>query len=396
LRLRARREPVPFRFLPEGRAREGRPRPPGLPGAVLRRRNAHRRERGDGGRFGPARGARPRAARPARVPPGRRSARHPLEADRAHWRDGLHGARERAESPPVDPVRQRGRRARRSLPARALRAAGERGGDRRRPAPRARLRGRADRARRADPLRRRLSPAARGAHGPRADPGGAPGERAAVRQRPARALTRDPARAGGRGMSLRFGRGKREALGWLALVAPIPLPWNEVLEWPVFVAYAGIVVLFLRRARRDPERWLPRWAMNLIGLAYLPFGWLDLAVLGHGRIVGPILHLGLFALLVKLFSLAREADKWQAAIGIFFLFLAAMGTSVHPSIVLYVALFAVAGLSLLVRFAWYHVLAQFGRDEAELGPVPLRGFVAVATVASLLVAVPFFALLPRI
>jgi len=197
-------------------------------------------------------------------------------------------------------------------------------------------------------------------------------------------------------MSLRFGRGKREALGWLALVAPIPLPWNEVLEWPVFVAYAGIVVLFLRRARRDPERWLPGWAMNLIGLAYLPFGWLDLAVLGHGRIVGPILHLGLFALLVKLFSLAREADKWQAAIGIFFLFLAAMGTSVHPSIVLYVALFAVAGLSLLVRFAWYHVLAQFGRDEAELGPVPLRGFVAVATVASLLVAVPFFALLPRI
>ncbi|HEV7670578.1 MAG TPA: DUF3488 and transglutaminase-like domain-containing protein [Thermoanaerobaculia bacterium] len=195
---------------------------------------------------------------------------------------------------------------------------------------------------------------------------------------------------------MKFARGKRIALGWLALVAPLPLPFNDVLEWPVFVVYAALVLLFLRRAARDPERWLPIWAMNVIGLAYLPLFYIDLTVLGGGRLVGPVLHLGLFALVVKLFALSKEADKWQAVIGIFFLFLAAMGTSVHPSIMLYLAGFVAVALALLARFAWFHILGQYGRDETELGRVPLGGFLAFATIGALLLAVPFFALMPRI
>ncbi len=195
---------------------------------------------------------------------------------------------------------------------------------------------------------------------------------------------------------MKFARGKRMALGWLALTAPLPLPWNDVLEWPVFIAYAALVILFMRRAARDPEQWLPPWAMNVIGLAYLPLFYIDLTVLGGGRLVGPVLHLGLFALVVKLFALRREGDKWQAVIGIFFLFLAAMGTSVHPSIMLYLAGFVAVSLGLLARFAWYHVLGQYGNDETGFGKVPLRGFLTFSTVGALLLAVPFFALMPRI
>lgn len=195
---------------------------------------------------------------------------------------------------------------------------------------------------------------------------------------------------------MKFARGKRIALGWLALVAPLPLPWNDVLEWPVFIGYAALVILFLRRAARDPEQWLPVWAMNVIGLAYLPLFYIDLTVLGGGRLVGPVLHLGLFALVVKLFSLRREGDKWQAVIGIFFLFLAAMGTSVHPSIMLYLVGFVAVSLGLLARFAWYHVLGQYGNEEEGFGKVPLRGFLTFSTVGALLLAVPFFALLPRV
>ncbi|HXU29871.1 MAG TPA: DUF3488 and transglutaminase-like domain-containing protein [Thermoanaerobaculia bacterium] len=195
---------------------------------------------------------------------------------------------------------------------------------------------------------------------------------------------------------MKFARGKRIALGWLALVAPLPLPFNDVLEWPVFVVYSALVVLFLRRAARDPERWLPTWAMNVIGLAYLPLFYIDLTVLGGGRLVGPVLHLGLFALVVKLYALSKEPDKWQAVIGIFFLFLAAMGTSVHPSIMLYLAGFVAVSLALLARFAWFHILAQYGHDETGFGRVPLGGFLTVATVGALLLAVPFFALLPRV
>ena len=93
----------------------------------------------------------------------------------------------------------------------------------------------------------------------------------------------------------------------------------------------------------------------------------------------PVLHLCLFALLVKLFAIVRERDKWQASIGVFFLFLAAMGTSVHPAIVLYLVGFLVLALVLLTRFAFLHVLAGFGREDPALARIPLRGFLLLAT-----------------
>lgn len=196
--------------------------------------------------------------------------------------------------------------------------------------------------------------------------------------------------------AMTFGREKRLLLGILALLAPVPLPFNEIVEWPVLGLYLAGVLWFLRRADLDPPRWLPVWGMNLLGLAYLPVFAVDLLVLGRGRLVLPVVHLCLFVLLVKLFSLARERDKWQAAIGVFFLFLASMGTSVHPSTVIYLVAFVVLALVLLARFAVLHVLAGFGREDAALARVPLRGFLTWASVATLLLAVPLFALLPRV
>jgi hypothetical protein len=34
-----------------------------------------------------------------------------------------------------------------------------------------------------------------------------------------------------------FARQKRLLLGWLALLAPVPLPFNEVLGWPAVGLY---------------------------------------------------------------------------------------------------------------------------------------------------------------
>ena len=108
---------------------------------------------------------------------------------------------------------------------------------------------------------------------------------------------------------MNFGREKRVLLGWLALVAPLPLPLNDLLEWPVFAAYCLIVVFFLRRAMQDPGEWLPNWASNVLGALYLPFLWLDLRTLWRGQVVKPLVHLILFTLAVKLFGLRRERDK---------------------------------------------------------------------------------------
>jgi protein-glutamine gamma-glutamyltransferase len=193
-----------------------------------------------------------------------------------------------------------------------------------------------------------------------------------------------------------FGRQKRLLVGWLALLAPLPLPFSDVIGWPVLAVYTLGVLLFLARVRRDPAGWLPLWGMNVLGLAYLPVLAADMLVLHRGHLVAPMIHLGMFALLVKLFAMVRERDKWQVAIGIFFIFLAAMGTSVHPTIVLYLGAFLVLGLALLLRFACYHVLADFSRDDAGVGAVPLGWLMAAATAFILVLAVPLFATLPRL
>ncbi|MGD2071760.1 MAG: DUF3488 and transglutaminase-like domain-containing protein [Gemmatimonadota bacterium] len=196
-----------------------------------------------------------------------------------------------------------------------------------------------------------------------------------------------------------YGREKRLLLGWLALVAPVPLPFNGILEWGYLVAYMVVCLLFLRRAARDPGGWLPTWAMNLVAVAYMPYFAFDLAVLSRGRLVVPVTHLLLFTVLVKLFALRRERDKWQTAIAIFFLFLTAMGTSVHPTVALYLLVFVVLALLLFARFAQLHLTAAFAGTELqrrELLDVPLRRFLASAAVATFVVAVPLFVLLPRV
>jgi transglutaminase-like putative cysteine protease len=193
-----------------------------------------------------------------------------------------------------------------------------------------------------------------------------------------------------------FGREKRLLLGLLALLAPLPLPFDEVLEWPLLLLYGVAVALFLRRAWRDPGTWLPAWAMNLLGLAYLPLLYLDLVVRWSGQLVRPVIHLALFAVGVKLFALRQERDKWHVVIGVFFLFLAAMGTSVHPSILLYLAAFLALAMLVLARFAYFSVLARFGYRREEPVRAPMRGFVVGATVAAILLGAPLFALLPRI
>ena len=193
-----------------------------------------------------------------------------------------------------------------------------------------------------------------------------------------------------------FGRQKRMLLGLLAFLAPLPLPFNDVVVWPILLAYLIGVGLFLRRAWNDPPRWIPTWGMNVLGLIYVPIFFVDLLVLSRGRLVQPVLHLCLFTLLVKLYSMVRERDKWQAAIGIFFLFLAGMGTSVHPAIILYLIAFLVLSLVMLTRFAFLHVLAGFGRDDPSLASIPLGGFLTASTVLTVVLAVPLFAVLPRV
>jgi hypothetical protein len=204
-----------------------------------------------------------------------------------------------------------------------------------------------------------------------------------------------------------YAREKRLLLGLSALLAPLPLPFNQMVEWPVLLLFEALVCVFLVRAARggdgaadlhgseDSGRWLSNRSLNLLGLGYLPVLVLDIVATGRVQMLRPILHLALFAVAAKLWSLREEKQKWQTWMGIFFLFLAAMATSVHPSVVLYLIVFLSLTVVLMVRFVYLHVLASFGHRDLEPPQLPLRAFLVGAVAATLLLAVPFFTLLPR-
>jgi hypothetical protein len=193
-----------------------------------------------------------------------------------------------------------------------------------------------------------------------------------------------------------FAREKRLLLGWTALVAALPLPITRAIDVASFLAFVIVVGLFLRRAAGGAERWLSNRALNLLGLAYLPLMALDIAASGRVQPVRPILHLTLFGLAAKLWSLSREKDKWHAWIGIFFLFLASMATSTHPTIAVYLLSFVGLTVLLLARFVHLHVLSTVlgGRSGAPaLGLTRVLTTIVLVTIA---LAAPLFALLPRV
>ncbi len=206
--------------------------------------------------------------------------------------------------------------------------------------------------------------------------------------------------AGRRGMKkapppLGFAREKRLLLGALAFFTPLPLAFNEVTGWLQLAIYWLVVGLFLLRAWRGEDGWLPYWAMNVLAVLYLPLLALDLSVVWRGRVLQPLVHLVLFALAVKLWGLHREKEKWHALLAIFFLFVAAMGTSVHPSVLAYFVVELGLTLLLLSRLTAAHLLERHGRPGTSTAVVPMRGFVVPGVIWTVALAVPLFAILPR-
>ncbi len=194
-----------------------------------------------------------------------------------------------------------------------------------------------------------------------------------------------------------FGREKRLWLASLALLAPVPLPFNQVLEWPYFFVYSLFVIHFLQRAERGAWITLPNWALNILGLIAMPFIAFDLrAAFLRGSVVTALAHLMMFLLVVKLYSIRREKEKWHIMVAIFFLFVGAMATSSHVTIAPYLLAFLVSSLMVLGRFAHLHVVASLGEQKSGTETTPFRAPLIAGTLLVLLVAVPLFASMPRI
>jgi len=195
---------------------------------------------------------------------------------------------------------------------------------------------------------------------------------------------------------IRFGREMRLGLAWLALLAPFPLPFNQVIVWPVYWLYAGLLAVLIHRADRGIVDVLPNWALNVLGLGYLPLLLVDVRSVSSGaNLIRVLAHLLMFLVVVKLFSLQREREKWHVAVALFFLFIASMATSSHLTVALYLLVFLGAAFLLLSRFAhFYTVAASSPRDEAAKRAAP-RSPLFAGLLGAVILAVPFFAFVPR-
>lgn len=202
-------------------------------------------------------------------------------------------------------------------------------------------------------------------------------------------------------MVMTFAREKRLLLGSLAFLSVLPLPFNEprptgVIGIPSLLLFLSLVVVFLFQANRDSEWRLQPWAMNVMGLCYVPLFLWDLRLTVGGNILRPMVHLLMFGLLAKLFSMNKEGQKWQVTVLIFFLFLGAMATSVHPLIVVYLIGFILLTLTLLFRFVQYHVLAAYPAIAPQRRAIPVRRLLFTCAALTLVLSVPLFALMPRL
>ncbi|MCH9647507.1 MAG: transglutaminaseTgpA domain-containing protein [Deltaproteobacteria bacterium] len=183
----------------------------------------------------------------------------------------------------------------------------------------------------------------------------------------------------------------------MATLAPLPLPLNGALSWGGLFLYLMFLVLLQLRLGDPEARLLPFWAMNVLGLAYLPLLFLDLSqVAMRGQLVQTVVHICMFTVVVKLFALRSTRDVWQTFGGVFFLFLASMGTSVHPSVVLFLLVFAGLTLVLLMQLAMLRVLVSFEGAEETLAKTPLRGFVFGTLAVGLALSAPLFVIFPRL
>ncbi len=188
-------------------------------------------------------------------------------------------------------------------------------------------------------------------------------------------------------------RERKRWVGLLAFLAPLPLPFNEMASWFATVAFLCVVAGFLVGLQRGATLLLAPWVLNLAGALYFPALFLDLASAQSGQILRPLVHVAMFATAAKLFALRTERDKWHAILGAFFLFVAGMGSSVHPALIVHLLVFSSVTVAGLVHFAEAHSQRSFPQAQPIAGKARLTSAVIASTIVGGAVMFPF---LPRI
>jgi hypothetical protein len=185
----------------------------------------------------------------------------------------------------------------------------------------------------------------------------------------------------------------------------------EAVSILLFTA-ALLCSLFLDTARI--RRGIPNWALNLLGIAYLPFCLVDYLYLSHS-FINAIIHFLLYAVVVKLLTLSKDNDFLLLYLASFAELLAASILTVNIIFAICFAAFLFSGVSALIAFEMRRSNARIQR-EVRVQPVviprklpetgmelfsPFPGGLLTTmgigiALLTIIIAIPIFFLLPRV
>ncbi|MCC6133695.1 MAG: DUF3488 domain-containing protein [Acidobacteria bacterium] len=198
--------------------------------------------------------------------------------------------------------------------------------------------------------------------------------------------------------SLPFRKERILSAGLLALLAPLPLPFSDsvnLLYLVLFLAVLGTHLLFVRRGRILV---LPNFVLNLAGFIFFFLAYQD-ARYGSRSLLKTTVHILLFTTVFKFLSVVKDRDFSTILVLVAFLFVGAIATSFHVTILPFIIFFALLAWTILVRWALWRDLAavpeEWTRDPRNL-ELPGRSAALTAVGAVFLIALPFFIILPRI
>jgi transglutaminase-like putative cysteine protease len=179
-----------------------------------------------------------------------------------------------------------------------------------------------------------------------------------------------------------------------AAVAPLPLFWTNGAGLTALGVYETALLLLWWRARAGRPIRLSNAVLNAIGLSYLFWLGVEIAVVRPG-LLRTVAHLLLFTAIAKLSSVKHPGEARTALLVVFLVALAAASSSFHVSSLLYFAAMAWLGFRTLARLA---VLADFDTAPPDrvLTAIPTGGLALAAIGGALFVGTPLFYALPRL
>ncbi len=179
----------------------------------------------------------------------------------------------------------------------------------------------------------------------------------------------------------------------LAMLAPVPLYFTDVIALPPLIAFhvATAVILAALLLGRSPEI-LPLALMRVLALGYIVFYPIDIAVIS-GHAITASTHLILFISVYQAMEWRRARNDALRLLTASLLFIASISTATHLTIVLFVVAFAFLMIRQLMAISHQQTAELLGR-EPSAAPSNRSAFFYLGGMIAL--GILLFPLMPRL